>query len=315
MRRGLWRTEHPRLKYKAPWFDLIIEPGELARSAHINPTPPDRTQFALTRPIINLFSEDLLDPTTASQHLGLANRPTVLVHAPSLGPAASDSPISIVANALADRGWQIITTSRFLRENLGRGNICKYVVSDHLGTYLNVLDLLISPSGYNIFHEALFTGTPAVWIPDTSKPLDNQCIRAQFAHDQDIGYHLSPTPSSSDIMDALSVVTDRTWRNAVAPRCSALWPGNGAYDAARLISLLSTTRVRPISLKAWNVLRTGPPRHIPLSSLEALSRSPHVYPLSILLRKWREKAMWSFKKASAAVSVDHQAADGPGRGG
>jgi hypothetical protein len=54
-------------------------------------------------------------------------------------------------------------------------------------------DLLVSAAGYNSFHEILYGGIPAIFIPQVGPFMDDQRTRAQAAVERDIAAMVAPT--------------------------------------------------------------------------------------------------------------------------
>lgn len=60
------------------------------------------------------------------------------------------------------------------------------VRTHHAGVLTAAADLCVSAAGYNSFHEMLYTGTPAIFIPQTGSFMDDQQARARAARERGV---------------------------------------------------------------------------------------------------------------------------------
>ena len=111
----------------------------------------------------------------------------------------------------------------------------RIVRTHYAGALAAAADLCISAAGYNSFHEMLYNGIPAIFLPQTGAFMDDQRARAHAASDR--GLALTLEPSQLMTLDReVDRFLDRGEADAVRQRIAALdLPEPGNARAARLI--------------------------------------------------------------------------------
>ncbi len=236
-RRGFWRPGTPTRALRArPFFDLVIEPGELASDADLGPTA-SLTDSIVVPPIT---LQEVLPPLSrhqAAAALGLdPDRRTVLI---TLGSghftSSNTAGFTVIRTILECTDWQIALT----QSPLGNGGVSgidpERVVELHnlfpLSRYLATFDAAVSAAGYNTFHELLFGGIPALFVPNSRTGTDNQVTRARWAADN--GFALAANERQLDYV-AMEVtrLCDRHVRADLVAACRELPRPRGAAAAA-----------------------------------------------------------------------------------
>lgn len=235
-RRGMWKAGigADRLD-KAAWFDMVIEPGDLAAPLDRGPTvnaPAERVG-----PVSLLDVDGLAGRTAARAALGLA--PDVPMALVSLGAGNINDTSGDMGAAVAvlrDLGVEVCVT----RPDITAGGEIPadvHVVRTYpLSRYVRAFDLAVSASGYNSFHELLRFGVPTLFVPNRSTALDDQVARARFAAEHGLAHQLA-TVSVDAARPLLADLLDNG-ADMVA-RVRALDPGNGATDAGEHIARLA----------------------------------------------------------------------------
>src|SRR5699024_2188019 len=95
-------------------------------------------------------------------------------------------PISILHH-LAQRGAQIVVIVNPLAPPLEAiaGVVCSRVYP--LSKHFAAIDLMITNAGYNSFHECVYAGIPTIFVPNEAPEMDDQTLRASFAHTAHLG--------------------------------------------------------------------------------------------------------------------------------
>ncbi len=269
-RRGLWKPgANTRALRATPWFDVVVEPGDLAAQADQGATRR-RVETKHVGPVSLLETTAQLDRTKAANELGLdPNRQTVLI---SLGAGNIDDtsgPTGRAVAAAAARGWQVVVTHAPIRE--AGSDLPDHVVVLKsvfpLVRYLRALDAVVAAAGYNSVHEFVLAGIPTLLIPNASTATDDQRARAHSVAEQGLALYAAadsaaqidetvdkllsgwlPTgpalesPSGAgEIADvvAAACATTSAWR---APRVD--------MESARFAALRTGRRVTPVSAEA-----------------------------------------------------------------
>jgi UDP:flavonoid glycosyltransferase YjiC (YdhE family) len=96
---------------------------------------------------------------------------------------------------------------------------------------------MIVNAGYNSFHECVFGGVPAIFVPNEAPEMDDQHLRAAYARSTGLGLRLRASESfrvRATIDEALS----ESFREQFRQRSARLDFSNGAGEAARVIEQL-----------------------------------------------------------------------------
>jgi UDP:flavonoid glycosyltransferase YjiC (YdhE family) len=237
-RRGMWRAGEGTFNLVfEPAFDLVVEPGELAGAVDAGVTTRRSARAARVDPILLCDDSELLDREEACRGIGL-------------DPSA--------VNVLMQPGWEneiFGPSAEMCLDRLGRHPDVRVVVAvsplrsramplpdavTKVSTYplasvYRAFDLSICGAGYNIFHEAVAYGLPALFVPNAGTPLDDQVARARFA--ERMGIARSWESRSAEALDEhLAALLDEETRAGMARRARATGLRNGARAAADAIA-------------------------------------------------------------------------------
>lgn len=229
-RRGLWR---PGLNVdqlaKSAWFDLILEPGDLAAAADHGATA--RAADAVrVRPVTLLDPDECSSRTAARAALGLPDDgPLALVSLGAGNVNDVDDEVGGASAALREHGVGVCVTTPAIAERAYAGSEVHLVRHFPLSQHFAAFDYVVSAAGYNSFHETLRLGVPALFVPNRQTSLDDQVARARHAHEQ--GWALSAhSVTGGQGRRAVAELLQRGPSLAAAARAHD--PGNGATDAA-----------------------------------------------------------------------------------
>ncbi|TDE16095.1 UDP-N-acetylglucosamine--LPS N-acetylglucosamine transferase [Jiangella asiatica] len=235
-RRGMWRAGMNREQLaKASWFDLVIEPGELAAPADQGVTTTATAHRV--GPVTVLDRDDLDSKAQARTALGLD--PAVQLALVSLGAGNindTSGDLGAVVAALRDLGVEVCVTRPEIATQHGRLDDVHVVREFPLSRRYHAFDLAVSATGYNSFHELLRFGVPTLFVPNRSTALDDQEGRAHYAAQQGWSHALDvvtidqATPLLADLLDR---------GEQMVKRVADADPGNGAAEAARALTTLA----------------------------------------------------------------------------
>jgi UDP-N-acetylglucosamine:LPS N-acetylglucosamine transferase len=253
VRRGLWQKNLLRfaLPFQSRLVDLIIEPGDIARSYDHGPTS-HRKDATLTSPVSLYSKTRALSREDARKELGLdATRPAVLVQ---LGTGDSDMNEKMRAALTGLVGWQashglqvVLTKSPVDAQGASLvpdGLDIKVQRYFPLADVLAAFDGAIAATGYNSVHELLPAQIPTVLISNI-RGTDDQDARAKWCHDY--GYALRADHANlADITATVAKLNDAAVRQRLQSKCAELANTQGGREIAQiLLSLAKSTEKKP----------------------------------------------------------------------
>ena len=250
VRRGFWQKNLLRfaLPIQSRLVDVIIEPGDIARSYDRGPTAT-RHDALVTSPV-SLYSKDhALSREEARKALGLdSQRPAVLVQ---LGTGDDDMNEKMRAALTGLIGWQglQVVLTKMPVDAHGKSlvpdgldiKVQRYFPLAHV---LAAFDGAIAATGYNSVHELLPAMIPTVLISNI-RGTDDQDARAKWCHDN--GFALRADHSNlADITATVSKLQDDLLRQNLQDKCAELSNSRGASEIAQiLLSLATSTKKKP----------------------------------------------------------------------
>ncbi len=244
-RRAMWRPDRNVDQLaKESWFDLVLEPGDMAAAADRGATV-GRPALRVG-PVTLTDTEDLQDRATARRELGLpadGRLALVSLGAGNINDTSGD--LGAVVAALSDLGVGACVTRAEIADQAGTNLEVHHVEDFPISRRFAAFDLAVSAAGYNSFHENLRLGLPTLFVPNTHTNLDDQETRVD--HAVRAGWALGATDlTESRARSLLAQLLDDGPR--MVSRAMAADPGNGAPEAAAairdLVSRPSTGAVR-----------------------------------------------------------------------
>ena len=253
VRRGLWQKNLLRfaLPFQSRLVDLIIEPGDIARSYDHGPTSA-RNDATLTSPVSLYSKATALSREDARKVLGLdTNRPAVLVQ---LGTGDSDMNEKMHAALTGLIGWdglQVVLTKNPVDADgdslIPEGLDIKVQRYFPLAHVLAAFDGAIAATGYNSVHELLPAQIPTVLVSNI-RGTDDQDARAKWCHDH--GYALRADHANLvDITKTVAKLSDATVRESLRRKCSELSDTSGGAQIAQILLSLATSTTKKPSKK------------------------------------------------------------------
>ncbi len=239
-RRAMWKPGRNRHQLaKEAWFDLVLEPGDLAAAADRGATVG--REATRVRPVTLLDAAEGSDRSTARAALGLPGGPPLALV--SLGAGTindTTAELRAAADAARRRGFEVCVTQPQIAADRSLGDVHlvrHYPLAEHLAAF----DVSVAACGYNSFHEHLRQGLPTVFVPNASTSLDDQVGRARYAHEA--GWSVAVDTLVDGGADAaLDELLDPARTDPEAARRAD--PGNGAGDAAAHLARLALTGAR-----------------------------------------------------------------------
>jgi hypothetical protein len=239
-RRGMWKPGmNEDVLGKSEWFDLVVEPGEVAAPFDSGATTRDVRPVTRARPILLLDERELLDSSVAKRQLDLdPDKPAVLVQLRIGGRSTIGEATNRVVTRLATEGVQICVAQASHEVQASHANPgVKFVSAFPMSKYYRAFEFGITSSGYNTYHEAIGFALPTIFVPKVDSDLDDQVARARFAEEAGVGLYANLLDETS-LDRSIAVMGDTSERAKMIRRCRELYPGNGAGEAARAIESL-----------------------------------------------------------------------------
>jgi|SRR5262245_1998244 len=239
VRRSLWRPGVNARSLKARrFFDLVIEPGDLAAAADRGPTA-SLADARRVSPVTLLEQVERLPRQDAATQLGLdPSRPTALVTLRGDPLTDEGAAAAAVRELVTHPDWQIAVPRRPINQNSTAlstaGRIVELPGVFPLARYLSAFDIAVSESGYNSFHEFLLGGIPTALVPTKAAVTDDQEARARWAADHGLAIH-AMEEDGAGIAAAVKQLADPAVRADLKRRCAALPQPRGAAEVADLL--------------------------------------------------------------------------------
>jgi len=260
VRRGFWQKNLLRfaLPFQSRLVDLVIEPGDVARSYDRGPTSY-RTDATLTSPVSLYSKARALSREDARKALGLdADRPAVLVQ---LGTGDLDMNEKMRAALTGLEGWQglqVVLTKNPVdaegRSLVPTGLDIKVQRYFPLADVLAAFDGAIAATGYNSVHELLPAQIPTVFISNI-RGTDDQDARAQWCHDNLYALRADHT-NLADITASVTKLSDATVRQNLHSKCAELSNTQGGSEIAQILYALATSTEKKPSKKISRLFAT-----------------------------------------------------------
>jgi hypothetical protein len=239
IRRGMWRAEQVNqpLIERQRFFDMIIEPGDIAEAWDKGLTAKHRGRSMAVDPIRLLDPDELLDRTTAAKSVDLdPERPAVLIQ---LGAGANRDIVTLTDEAVtACSKWpdlQIVLAEWLMSpisQDLWPG--IRRIRGFPLSRYFNAFDFTIAAAGYNSYNEILSFGLPGIFVANENPVMDDQGARAAFAEENGAGFALKE--SELDNLDiAVAALMEPNIRAVTRTNSVRISRPNGAETTANLI--------------------------------------------------------------------------------
>jgi hypothetical protein len=306
-RRGMWQAgANTRALGVARFFDLIVEPGDLAAAADIGATATLTDAVRVAPVTLNEVVESLPREAAAAA-LGFdSSRPIALVTLGSGRHQDFTSPAVISLKALLrDPEWQIAVTRGIAKDGLPLVDAKRVVELQDvypLAKYLSAFDAAISAGGYNTVHEFLYAGIPTLLVPSVGHETDDQLARsvecaraglALYAHPGDIDAVAAQASAllDPDVRKRLSLACEQ--RRLVEPAVGGSAIGSEVLAAIqrganpitrskerrRLIMVVRQIVLQMLGLRGANLVR----RLMGKAPVEARERPPLPEPMAVRL--------------------------------
>ncbi|MGE0457240.1 MAG: glycosyltransferase [Bauldia sp.] len=241
VRRGMWRAQqfNEPLIRRQKFFDLIIEPRDIAGSKDEGMTAVHRGRVAHVDPIRLLDEQDLLTRAAAAAELGLdPDRPAVLVQ---LGSGTTRDVVTITREVIeacqAHPELQIVLIEWSIGvASFDRWPGIRVMKGFPTSRYFNAFDFTVAAAGYNSYNEIISFGLPAIFVANDAPMMDDQGGRAVFAEEQGAALSVSENRIAHDLPGILAAVLDPRTREVMRVNCLRIALDNGAAEAAALIA-------------------------------------------------------------------------------
>lgn len=245
MRRGFWRKDARISPLRSStFFDLVLEPGDLASSGDVGPTV-DRDDAVRLPPVSIAEHGGEMSREAAAAALGLdPNRPTALV---TLSSGVLNDVVTVGAAAvnalLAHPEWQVaVTRTAVTKAGIPLPNLPRCVELNDvypLAHYFAAFDAAVAGGGYNSVHELLYAGVPTVFVPNQSSKIDDQARRARLLASRGLCLYADEA-NGGDVSDQVARLHDPALLSELREACSDLERPQGSIAAAEAISAADT---------------------------------------------------------------------------
>ena len=239
VRRGLWVDGQALDEDLQQHFHMVIEPGELAHDEDHGPTSRMPGPVHEVPPILLSDPRAGLNREDAAEQLGVdPEKRTVAIQLGSQRNFDYQTLPDLLVKELVARDLQVVRIENPLArpsksEWPGVLSISRYPIAD----CLSAIDLMITNASYNSFHECVYGGVPAIFVPNEAPEMDDQQLRAAYAHATGLGLRLRAAELGR-VRETLDVALSDEFRTELRRRSARLEFVNGAFDAARAIEEL-----------------------------------------------------------------------------
>lgn len=254
IRRGLWRSHHLLNPNTPPLFNMVIEPGDLAGDEDIGATA-GQPRVERVGPVLCCNPDQRLDRAEAAARLGIdPARRTVAVQLGAGRNFDMTSPREAILRALGRHDVQVLEIANPLAQQYEPRPGDPRRISVYPAYPLSkAFDLAVLASGYNSFHEAVYAGLPAIFVPNQGGLMDDQHLRAAYAQTAGLAFCLRSSEAHR-AADVVEQALSPSFTEEVARRSARLEYSDGAAAIARHIEgqLASVRTARPL---AWSLPR------------------------------------------------------------
>ena len=225
----------------ARWFDMILEPGELAAEIDTGITAQRRHEAKVVEPIRLLDEGELLARAEAAKALGLdPAKPAVLVQ---LGSGYNRDLLSILDQIMATLGrfpGLQVAIAEWVTGSVPLTLWPQAVIlrGFPLSQYVRAFDFAISAAGYNSYHELLGFAVPTIFVANQHPTMDDQRGRAQWAQSAQAAFEIGEG-ELDDLHDVVALLMQAPAREYLATTCRGLAGANGAGQAAARLAALA----------------------------------------------------------------------------
>lgn len=239
VRRGLWVDGQALDEALQRHFDVVIEPGELAQDEDHGPTSRMPGAVRKVSTILLCDPRACLNREEAAARLGAdPGRFTVAIQLGSQRNFDYDELPDLLVKELVGRHLQVVKIENPLARPPERNwpgviTTRRYPIAD----CLNAVDLMITNAGYNSFHECVHGAVPAIFVPNESPEMDDQQLRAAYAHATGLGLRLRAAEPGR-VTEIVDTALSNDFRTEMRRRSARLEFANGAFEAARAIEEL-----------------------------------------------------------------------------
>jgi hypothetical protein len=234
-RRPLWKPgSNPGALERERYFDLVLEPGELAEERDRGATVARREHAFRVRPIVYLDRDEMASREDAIAELGLdPDRPRVLVQL-GQGAQVRGALERCLAHLTKRDDIQVVALESALHAlHDVPDEVVHLRASYPMSRLYRAFDAVISAAGYNAYHELVGLGVPSLFL-GMPRETDDQAARALYTEDAGIGLGLA-SPDAPELEEKLDILLDEGERTRMKEALDQLEPLDGAGAAAEWI--------------------------------------------------------------------------------
>jgi UDP:flavonoid glycosyltransferase YjiC (YdhE family) len=240
IRRGMWQQQKSTIVSLQRYFDLVIEPGDIAQEMDRGATSRERSEVVVVPPIRLLDREELLPREGAAKALSIdPKRPSALVQLGSGFNRDLVGLIDLIVQQLKKiPGLQVVLAEWAISSDpLQHWPGTRLARGFPISQYFNAFDFTISATGYNSFNEIISFELPAIFIANTHPEMDDQHARAQFAESHGAAVTLKPS-NMAELQQIVPLLLVEKSREFMKANCRRIAMDNGALAAAQALERL-----------------------------------------------------------------------------
>jgi hypothetical protein len=240
-RRGMWKSgvSNAMLESGEDFFDLVIEPGDLASESDSGATK-NSTVARSVGPITFLDGDELHSRSVARDLLGVDDGETaVLIQLGAGNINDTSEDLRAVLEGMSDfTAVRPFVVKGPIAASFGTSAAHVTELAHFpLAQLMPGFDLAVAAAGYNTFHELMLAGVPTVLLANKATITDDQETRARWAATQCLAV-VPDSGTAGDIGLALKHLVVDDNRNAVRANLARLEWQSGGDAAVRMIGEL-----------------------------------------------------------------------------
>jgi UDP:flavonoid glycosyltransferase YjiC (YdhE family) len=197
IRRGMWKKgKGGEIIAQQKYFDFTIQPTEFAEAVDLGMTNADCDRVLKVPPIVFLDTQELLEKEQAKIELGLdLSKKSVFIQLGS-GNYVDVTPsykYSIECLRKYPNVEIVLGKTPLNLNEFAFDRDIKIIEKYPISKYFKAFDFIISATGYNVFHECMLFGIPALFLPIitsfTPNTLEDTAPRAKYAESLGLAIH------------------------------------------------------------------------------------------------------------------------------
>jgi hypothetical protein len=234
VRRAFWPEENRRFLDCSHWFDIIIEPGDLAQERDTGPTVDQRDQVISVPPVLLVNPHQRQSRKVARRILGVQD--DAFVVALQLGNSFGSETQALrrkLLDILSEYPVKVLDLRSPLETSSDRDNDdgrTKSVSAYPSFALSKGFDVCITAPGYNSFHECILGGLPTLFVPNSGPEMDRQDLRASWSEEKGLALSVEQNAPYTQVRERISQLISPGFTKQVSDGSNNITWTNGALD-------------------------------------------------------------------------------------